>query len=655
MRQAILNQPRLDFLYGGASFSDLSVVKEETSKENQVITVYTLQDGIKITNVLTWHGEACEWVNWFENPSNQKSAIISSLQDANIILPMAHEDFYDRSAWQQDFADVTQIHAPSGSHWSYDEFSCNPHRMDDVRFIGQAAPNRSRKYANSGGRSSEKNAPFFNIHFQGRGYIAAIGWSGQWNCEIRRLEDGVLIKSGIEDTHFCLEPGERFRTSSIVIMPYEGAVIDGQNQWRRLVREHFSLIGQPGRDTHGPLCLNVWGGMSTQAVLDRLETACKNHLPYEYLWMDAGWYGIDTAATPDEFEGDWADHTGDWRVSPLIHPNQLKDVANAAHQAGMKFLLWVEPERVIATTPIVQEHPEYFYLPSDEKSQNRLLNLGNPDAWNYCLETLSGLIETIGIDCYRQDFNMPPLNDWRHNDAEDRKCISEIKHINGLYCLWDALLDRFPHLLIDNCASGGRRIDIETLRRSIPLWRSDYQCSANFLVEASQCHHLGFNQWLPYSGSSTGRLYDTYRMRSAYTPALAAPYTFSERDSFGDDPEKMAWLRQYLLEYLKVRPMMEEDFYPLTTINDCKDAWCAAQFDRPSKKDGLIQAFRRDASPFETACFFLYGVNENARYIFTDEDSGEEIILGGKELKEKGLSITISQKRSSRLIFYRQF
>ena len=99
---------------------------------------------------------------------------------------------------------------------------------------------------------------------------------------------------------------------------------------------------------------------------------------------------------------------------------------------------------------------------------------------------------------------------------------------------------------------------------------------------------------------------------------------------------------------------MEEDFYPLTTINDCKDAWCAAQFDRPSKKDGLIQAFRRDDSPFETACFFLYGVNENARYIFTDEDSGEEIILGGKELKEKGLSITISQKRASRLIFYRQ-
>ena len=136
------------------------------------------------------------------------------------------------------------------------------------------------------------------------------------------------------------------------------------------------------------------------------------------------------------------------------------------------------------------------------------MNLGNEEAWEYCFETLSKLIEELNIDCYRQDFNFSPLAYWRKNDDPDRKGISEIKHINGMYRLWDELLKKFPHMIIDDCASGGRRIDIETLRRSIPLWRSDLQCPANYDIEGSQNHNLSFNLWMPYSGTGSGRSYD---------------------------------------------------------------------------------------------------------------------------------------------------
>ena len=140
----------------------------------------------------------------------------------------------------------------------------------------------------------------------------------------------------------------------------------------------------------------------------RIETIKKNALPFEYIWMDAGWYGIDTKPTPDEFEGDWGCHTGDWRVSPLVHPQGLKDVSKAVHDAGMKLLLWFEPERVIRTTPTAVAHPEYFLSSNNPNDNNRLLNLGNKEAWEYCFETLSRLIEELNIDCYRQDltFNL---------------------------------------------------------------------------------------------------------------------------------------------------------------------------------------------------------------------------------------------------------
>jgi len=648
------NNRRFDLTYDRTPLSELACEIMQTQRENELTTVYSFADGLRITNVAVRHGDAYEWVNWFENTSDKPTGIISKLYDACVSLALPHEEPLGWTAFQPEFGDITAVYAPAGSTWGFDEFVSFPDCSRNNRFAGHLPVGETKTFAASGGRSSEQNAPFFNVHKGGKGYIFAIGWTGQWNCRLERTPDAVIVRTKIEDTHFRLLPGEKIRTSSFVVMPYEGTVVQSQNKWRKLVKEHYSLIGKDGRDQHGPLCAGVWGGMKTSSVLERIETIRENELPFEYIWMDAGWYGQDTKPTPDEFEGDWGQHTGDWTVSPLIHPDRLKDVSGAVHAAGMKFLLWFEPERVYRGTPITAAHPEYFIFPENEQNTNLLLDLGREDAWNYCFNTLSHLIEDIGIDCYRQDFNMSPLDYWRKNDAEDRRGMTEIRHIMGMYRLWDALLAKFPHLLIDNCASGGRRIDMETLRRSIPLWRSDYQCPANFLAEGSQCHNLTFNVWMPFSGTGSGRIYDTYRFRSSYSPALTTNYTFSQRETFGDDAEKMAWLKGMLEEYKTVRPFMSEDFYPLTEVNDRRDIWCAAQFDRPGQNDGIVQVFRRENSPYETAKFSLYNLDETADYVFTDADSKQEVVIGGRELCQNGFGVEMNEKRSSKLYFYKK-
>ena len=367
--------------------------------------------------------------------------------------------------------------------------------------------------------------------------------------------------------------------------------------------------------------------------------------------MDAGWCGADTLPSANEFEGDWAEHTGDWRISSRIHPAGLADVSEEIRQIGKKFLLWFEPERVRRKSPIVSEHPEYFLTKGDSK--NLLLNLGNPEAWAYCVKTVGDIIEKLNIELYRQDFNFSPLEYWRKNDTEDRRGISEIKHINGLYAFWDALLERFPHLVIDNCASGGRRIDIETLRRSIPMWRSDYQCPANYDAEASQCHALGFNTWMPYSGTGCGRLYDEYRFRSSYGASLTTNYFYVEDQPYADTPEKIEFLKKYTAEYLRVRPFFTEDFYPLTEYSDKTDTWCAWQLDRPEKGDGVIQVFRRENSPHSSAELPVFAIDKGARYIFEDVDGGE-FEIDGAYLAQNGLCIRIEEKRKAKLYFYRK-
>ena len=649
------NNKRFSFKIGEKDAWDMNYETEVQENRNEIITVYSFENGLKVTNTAKKYDKfgAYEWVNYFENTSDMPTEIISELWDADCTLPIEYEK---NREWVAEFPDretATKIYSPTGSNWSAKEFYCDVNEHVDNTRKNHIEPGNTKEYSASNGRSSEAKAPFFNVHKNGRGYIFAIGWSGQWNSSISRSNDSITFKSKIEDTYFRMMPGETFRTSSVVVMPYEADVIGSQNLWRRLVKEEFSLLGQEGRPQYAPICASIWGGMKSESVLERINLINKNDMAFDYIWMDAGWYGIDTQTTPNEFEGDWWAHTGDWRVSPLIHPQGLRDVSKEIHDSGRKFLLWFEPERVVRTTPIAVEHPEWFLSSNDPHDTNKLMNLANDEAWNYCFNVLSDKIEELSIDCLRIDFNFGPLVYWRNGDNADRRGISEIKYINSFYKLWDALLEKFPHLIIDDCASGGRRIDIETLRRSVPLWRSDFQCPINWDIEGTQCHTQSFNTWMPFSATGAGRTPDEYRVRSAYSAGINMGMFYSESDKLDEIQDRIAFAKKYSEEAVKVRPYFSEDFYPLTETTTRRDVWCANQFDRPSEKDGIVQVFVRENAPYECASFKLRAINPNSDYLFTDADGGE-FTVSGKELVENGFRVEIKEKRKAKLYFYKE-
>lgn len=645
-------QSGFSFLYGGNPLEYLEIKQTVRQEENRVFTTIDFGDGLTVTNIRTEYPDydAVEWVNHFENSGKMPSQIISELWDCETFMPFPYDAPPKYTAYIPEPENNLCLTIPKGSTWIPDEFGMDRNHYENKRYSVLFLPGDKKTVSTSGGRSSESHAPFFRMHRKDRGYVAAIGWTGQWTAQLERTEEGVIMRSGIENTSFRVLPGEKFRTSSVVIMPYIGTEDDGINRWRRFVKQHFSLIGQPGRPEI-PFCAGIWGGMSTASVLKRIEIIKNEKLPFDTLWMDAGWYGVSEKESPDEFEGDWRQYTGDWRVNPTHHPDGLQDVKKAARQAGLRFLLWIEPERVVSGVPITLEHPEYF-LGEPKPGANLLLFLGNPEAWKYCHDILFEKIKNLDITIYRQDFNFPPLWIWRDNDTPDRQGMTEILHINGLYRLWDTLLKEFPHLLIDNCASGGRRIDIETLRRSIPLWRSDAQCPANPPISSAQQHAVQYGQWMPYSGTGTGRPYDTYRFRSSYAPALSTNYTFSERDSFGEDPEKICWLRNMAKEYLRVRPYLSCDLYALTQTGDASDIWSAVRYDRPEQEDGVILIYRREDSPYVQSCFPFTHVKKEVDYCFEDADTGETFTVSGKDLLENGLSITVDIRKTAKVMFY---
>ena len=88
-------------------------------------------------------------------------------------------------------------------------------------------------------------------------------------------------------------------------------------------------------------------------------------------------------------------------------------------------------------------------------------------------------------------------------------------------------------------------------------------------------------------------------------------------------------------------------------MKDKKDVWYAVQYNRPSQKDGIIQVFRRDESPYESASFTLRGLCEAVNYLFEDIDGGT-FEVSGKELLEKGFCISIKEKHTAKIYFYKE-
>ena len=278
--------------------------------------------------------------------------------------------------------------------------------------------------------------------------------------------------------------------------------------------------------------------------------------------------------------------------------------------------------------------------------------MGYPDAWKWCTKLIADMIAEQGIDCYRQDFNTSPLPYWQANDMPDRVGMTEIRYIEGLYAFLDELRRQFPNLLIDNCASGGRRLDFEMMRRSLPLWASDMQCFPDYITERNQQQVHGLSYWLPqFSFGTQDHAGDTYHFRSTMASGINIHLFTYERCSIRSD-YPYQWLRDRLDEYHRAKVYFNGDFYPLLPQSDLFHDWSACQFHRPDLGGGILEVFRKKDSPIEKICFEFRGLDPATSYKIEDVDSEKIAMMSGRELMEKGWPVEIARKRDSRLFFY---
>jgi alpha-galactosidase len=494
-------------------------------------------------------------------------------------------------------------------------------------------------------------APFFNYQTGGDGLIVGLGWSGAWRAYFDHQGGGKsTILAGVENFDSILHPGESARSTLNLALYWKGEMQHGQNIFRKLVLEHYSPHVD-GKLIEPPISGLVWGGVPSKEHIDAIEKIKQLQIPFDVYWFDAGWYGTGTVPSYSVFEGDWGSMAGDWRPNPNWHNGTLKPVSDAAHAAGMQFLVWVEPCRAIQGRPITLEHPEYFLngnadgKPRD--GQNLLLDIGKPNGLKWATDVVGGLVRDYNIDWYEEDFNIDP-NPYLEAAAEpDRWGMGEMRFIEGHFAFWDALRKERPNLAILNCASGGRRIDLESISRGEPLWRSDYNCFPEATAESTQDHSYGIQYWLPLQGSMIRgwSIYDTYEARCALSPGM-------ENALVAKTDQEWLQIKANVVQAKRCKKYFYGDYYPLTHEQRTPSAWTAYHLYLPETQEGMIVAMRREKSDVREMTFDLLTINPATQWKFADYDSGQTWSASGKQLREEGFKIDIPNRRDSRIIFY---
>ncbi len=285
--------------------------------------------------------------------------------------------------------------------------------------------------------------------------------------------------------------------------------------------------------------------------------------------------------------------------------------------------------------------PEYVYQQNDGW---RMLNLGNPTALNWAKSNFSAIITNWGVDIYRHDFNMHPLWYWRTGEAADRKGMNEIRYVMGLYEYFDTLQQSHPDLLMDNSASGGRRLDFEMYRRLVPLLRTDYLWE----VVGAQAMTHALSHWLPMIGQGgVSTANNDFRSGMGSWGAYAFDYY---------TPGAAFWspLKAQLANFATLNHLFSGDFYPLTPYSTNAADWIAWQFHRADLNEGIVQAFRRASNVTPSIGLRLQDLQSGATYQVINFEQATTNTATGRQLMNDGVTVRVATPPEAATIKYRK-
>lgn len=514
------------------------------------------------------------------------------------------------------------------------------------------------------GRSSKGHHPWFALE-RGSGEVlsAAAAWSGNWVFRFEPRGEGFRLTGGLHDWEFYkdLAPGETLQGAPVVLAL--GSSLNAvSQQYARVGRRHWYPRNE--LSARLPVEWNHWWSyedveINADVFQRNVHTAAP--LGFEVCTLDAGWFGPSDAGTH------WYEYRGDWDlVNQERFPQGIRPVAEDVHAQGMKFGIWCEIEGLGIKARLAQENPDYPALRDGQPLG--YVCFGNPRVQDWAYETLAHLIRAYQADWIKLDFNLDPGAGCDRTDHGHGAGDGLYEHYQGYYRTLARLREDFPEVVLENCSSGGLRIDLGMLRATHMTFLSDPDWAvhdlqifwgASTMLAPDVLLHWTYSHWRgddkppyqtfnPHDPDLTVKKWDYYTRIS-----MLGLYGYSQK--LPDLPE---WMARRMAEHNRIykdhvrRFVRQGDLYRLTgqpLRSGTGDRWAAFQYSLPDKSEHLLFVFRLPMAAEERAVR-LQELDPERLYTLEGLEGEFHAQMSGKDLMENGLVFTDLEEEESALV-----
>jgi alpha-galactosidase len=352
------------------------------------------------------------------------------------------------------------------------------------------------------GRSSNGTSPWLGLERDGAGIVVSPAWSGNWHIDVT---DAGVLSAGIADWRFevVLEPGQTVVAPAVVL----AAGVDRD-------AAATALVAAIGRD---------W--IPRTSATQRLDVEWNHWVPYEdaeidenvigqnaavaarlgvgYATVDAGWFG------PSEPDAYWVFHRGDWAlVNAARFPSGLRALGEQIRGHGLRPGIWLDVEAVGRDAAIRRRLPGILALATDGSARDRSYSpsaeaidpddpaflgyvcLGSPEGRAFVAQSLHDVVEAIGAQWLKLDFNVDPDAGCTRTDHGHGAGDGLLRHYEGLYRVLDEFRDEHPDVIVEACSSGGLRTDLGLARHVHCFFLSDPDYTEHHLQVLWGTSHL---------------------------------------------------------------------------------------------------------------------------------------------------------------------
>lgn len=520
-----------------------------------------------------------------------------------------------------------------------------------------------------GGRTTQGANPFVCVRERGasRGIAFHVLPRGNWAIRLttrptmtsRTAGLSIEIGQSARDLHVTLQPGQSWCVPEILLVALPDATPESGAPALHIYTNTnlFDSSVEPP-----PVVYNTWLDWFDDLQPERLRTQLRAaaELGCEVFTVDAGWFASGRG---------WYDIVGDWsECQTAAFHGKMNEFAAEVRKTGLKFGLWMEPERCGAAAPIRAQHPEFF---TGGPGTPRW-DIEQPQVYEYLRSQIRRLLDTYALDWMKIDYNGELGDDHRGTE------------LRGYYDAWFRMLDslrkEYPHTFFEGCSSGAMRLDLENLRHYHDHFLSD-SCNSWDVIRIMQGAALRLppgriGAWIALQGRgvTTGHTsaFAEGDREQVFTsnpsgaqpcmdgavvdPDFAGIVALLGTFGLSGDPASLpVHARQAITRHVAFykkwrRTIQNGSFHLLTPVRPVTDhtGWAAVQMRSAHGDVSLVYVFRLDDSRGSIRVA-LQGLDAGTMYRVTASVSQSQVLASGSSLRSEGLECRLGRPNRAEL------